>query len=83
MALDPADLVYTHRKISSSHFKKVERTYAKVFIQMNNQETIRPLDNPLRIVKEKETPVKILLRPEDKVFLDLLATIFVTKILQQ
>jgi len=49
---------------------------------MNNQETIR-INNSLRIVKEKEVPVKILLRPEDKVFLDLLATIFVTKIFQQ
>lgn len=49
---------------------------------MSNQETIRPL-NHLRIVKDKEASVKILLRPEDKVLLDLLATIFVTKIFQQ
>lgn len=50
---------------------------------MNNQETIRPLPIALRIVKEKEAPLKILVRAEDKVFLDLLAQIFVTKILQQ
>ena len=46
---------------------------------MNQPATIPPY--PLHKV-EKEAPVKIMIRTEDKILLDLLATIFINKILQ-
>lgn len=46
---------------------------------MNQPATILRL--PVRQVK-KPTPVKIMIRPEEKVLLDLLANIFITKIIE-